>query len=282
LKNYINIIIILLSALAIGCKAPSIQTNKSPSKYGEIDIISIEKNKTERVVLFVTDDDTVSLENQVGFFVPLLGKKTSLFAFPKYHYTNIVEKDNADNPSFRLELLVVAYQNLLANGKIKETQEVIVLGLGEGSLIAPHFSRLVNASRLLLINPMYHSYKENMTIAYTEKTKNAADLKRYLGFAYPNEWLEFFEDVEKGKKPDKSAGTRTYRYFNSYWNYYPGKYIGTQTSTELILFKDYYLSSEYDKNHMSNLKQPNISSKEIEGYMFSKFSESELKKLDLF
>ena len=282
MRTFINTTIILTFSILTACKAPSIVKSKAPCNYGEVDIFSIEKSKSDRVILFVPDDDTVSIDKQVSYLLPLLGKKTSLFAFPKYHYQNIVEKDNADNPEFRIELLVTAYQNLVATGRIKESQAITVLGLGEGCLIAPHFSRLVNASNLFLINPLYHSYKENMTIAYTEKTKNSNDLKTYLGFAYPNEWLEFFEDVEQGKKPDKSAGNRTYRYYSSYWEYSPGKFIGTQTPTELLLFKDYYLSSEYDKNFMLSLKQPNISAKQIEGYMFSKFSESELKKLDWF
>lgn len=265
-----------------GCKAPMIETTAANSKYGLVDIFCIEKNKAEKVVLFIPDDDTISIEHQVSFFLPLLEKKTSFYTFPKYHYTNPIEKDNADNPSFRLELLVAAYQNLVSKGRIIESQEVIVLGLGEGSLIAPQFARLVNASKLYLLNPLYHSYKENFTIAYTENTKNAADLKTHLGFAYLNQWLEFFEDVEKGIHPDNSAGQRTYRYYNSYWHYYPGNFIGTQLPTEIVIFKNFYLSSEYDKNFMLNLKQPNISTKQIEGYMFSKFSNSEIKKLHWF
>lgn len=282
MKNSLRIISVCAFSLLIGCKAPTIETATSPSKYGDINILSIEKSKTEKVILFVPDDDTVSIEEQVSFFLPLLEKQTSLYAFPKYHHTNLIEKDNADNPLFRLELLVAAYQSLVAKGKINESQEVVVLGLGEGSLIAPQFTRLINASKLYLLNPLYHSYRENFTIAYTEKTKNAADLKRYLGFAYPNQWLEFFEYVEKGTHPDHSAGRRTYRYYNSYWDYYPGNFIGTQLTTEIVIFKDFYLSSEYDKNFMLNLKQPNISTKQIEGYMFSKFSGSEIKKLNWF
>ncbi len=282
MKTYVNILTLFLIFLIISCKSPSIIINTAPSKYGDIEILAVTKKKTEKVILFVPDDDTVSIEKQVQFLLPMLGKNTSLYTFPKYHYQNSIEKDNADNPFFRLELLVAAYQNLVANETIDKTQTLVVLGLGEGSLIAPHFSRLVNASSLLLINPMYHSYKENFTIAYTEKTGNSEGLKSYLGFAYHNEWLEFFEDVEHGVKPDKSAGSRTYRYFNSYWNYYPGNFIGSKVPTKLVIFKDYYLSSEYDKQFMTTIKQPNIVAKQIEGCMFSNFSESELKKLNWF
>lgn len=280
MKNYIKILLLSFVAFFISCKAPSIEIAKVPSKFGDIDVLAVEKKKTEKIILFVPDDDTVSVEKQVAFLLPILGKKTSLYAFPKYHYTNVVEKDNADNPTFRLELLVVAYQNLIATGKIIENQEITVLGLGEGSLIAPHFSRVVNASELILINPLYHSYKENITIGYTETTENSKNLKRYFGFGYQNQWLDFFKEVELGNSPDKSAGNRTYRYFHSYWNYYPGNFIGSITPTKFLIFKDFFLSSEYDKNFMLNMKKPNITAKQIEGYMFSKFSESEMNKLD--
>ena len=280
MKTYINLILSIATSFVVGCKTPSIEIAQAPCKYGDIDIFSIEKNKTHKVILFIPDDDSVSIEKQVTFFLPLLGKNTSLYTFPKYKYENVIDKDNADNPEFRLELLVASYQNLVATEKIKETQELVVVGLGEGSLIAPHFSRLINASKLLLINPLYHSYKENISIAYTEKNQNATDLKANFGFTYANEWLEFFDGVEKKNNPDKSAGQRTYRYYSSYWNYYPGQFIGTQIPTQIILFKSFFLSSEFDKNYMLNIKQPNITSTLLEGYMFSKFSESELKKLD--
>ena len=81
--------------------------------------------------------------------------------------------------------------------------EVVVVGLGEGSLIAPHFSRIINANKLVLINPLYNSYKENLTLAFTENTKNSNSLKQYFGFAYQNDWLDFFKNVNANKYPDK-------------------------------------------------------------------------------
>ena len=134
LKTLFNFLLLASIATFTSCKTPRVEVLTAPTKYDEISIFSIEKNMAQKVVLFVPDDDTVSIEQQINFLLPLLDKKTSLFAFPKYKYTNIIEKDNADNPSFRLELLVAAYQELIDGEKILETQEVIVLGLGEGAI----------------------------------------------------------------------------------------------------------------------------------------------------
>lgn len=264
------------------CKSPSVGSSTIPVKYGTIDVFSISKKKAKTTVLFIPDDDTISVQKQVEFLLPLLDKQTELYAFPKYNYQNVSEKNNADQPNFRLELLVEAYQNLTDKGLISEDKDIYVLGLGEGTLIAPHFARITNADRLFLINPLYHSYKQNFSMAYTEKTKNARALKSYMGLASEDEWLSFFYDIENKRSPDKSAGQRNYRYYFSYWEYEPGKFIGSELPTQILIFKQYYLSSENDKTFMKSIKKPNITTTFLEGFMFSKFSASEIKKLDWF
>ncbi len=276
-KKFVLIIAVVFMA---SCKTTEIEVLKTPSKYGEIDVIAVETSHPTKVILLVPDDDTLSVREQVRFFKPLLDKETSLYAFPKYAYNNPILKDNADNPTLRLELLVKAYQNLVAQNKIDSSVQLVVLGVGEGNLIAPHFSKLVHANELILINPYFHSLKENMTLAFTEPTKNSAQLKQVLGFARDQKWLQFLTDVTEHKSPDKSAGSRTYRYYINYWEYYPGDfYYRSSTPVKLLIFKDYIYSSQLDKDYLMGLKNPNITSKVLEGSFYSKFSYTELKKL---
>ena len=58
MKTYINLILSIATSFLVGCKTPSIEIAQAPCKYGDIDIFSIEKNKTHKVILFIPDDDS--------------------------------------------------------------------------------------------------------------------------------------------------------------------------------------------------------------------------------
>jgi len=272
-----------LMLLLVSCKSGLIETQNAPTKYGDIDVIALEKKKSAKVILFVPDDDTISINAQVEFFKPLLEKRTSLYAFPKYKYHDVIVKDNADNPTLRLELLIAAYQNLVEKGKIDSTTNVVVLGVGEGCLIAPHFSKLVHANELILINPYFHSLKENLTLTFTEPTENSKMLKAQMGFLSQSQWVSFIQDVSENKTPDRSAGPRTYRYYSNYWGYYPGKiYQYSKIPVKLLIFKSFLYSSQFEKEFLMQIKNPNFSAKTLEGSFYSRFSYTELKKLAWF
>ncbi|MCT4622225.1 MAG: hypothetical protein N4A46_01285, partial [Schleiferiaceae bacterium] len=247
-SNFLSIPILFL---LVSCSGTTAYVQNVETKYGEISILAQESKKAETVILFVPEDDTMSIARQVELLSPLLSKKTSLYAFPKFMYKQPVIKDNADNPKLRLELLVTAYQQIIEDQKFDSSATIKVLGLSEGALISPHFARLIRADELLLINPLYHSYKENLTVAFTEPTANSKKLISTLGFYRTEDWQYFLRDVETKTNPDKSAGSRTYRYYSSYWNYYPGEYYGhEQILTKMIIFKDYVFSSDSEKEFL--------------------------------
>ena len=164
----------------VSCSSPKMVTSTFQSQFGDLDILSIEHKKNNGVVLLVMDDDTVSPSEQLYSIDKIYNGRKSIYALPKMNYKNVLRKNNTDSPKLRLDNLVDAYLFLVSNNVISNETSVTVLGIGEGSILAPHFSLNIHANNLVLINPFYISMGQNFGLSMTEKSKSTTKIQEEL------------------------------------------------------------------------------------------------------
>ena len=273
-----NWIFIGLSSLIVSCSSGrKIQTDSTSTSIGKNDVFSRLHPKASQSIFVLLDDDTLTLQEQMKYVAEIMPSKTNLHFFPKFAYQNIVEQNGYDSPELRKSQFMEQYFALRKTGVIDSSLDVSVLGIGEGSIVAPQLAMNLRAQEMILINPQVFAMGYEFTSIYTEQDQAFAFFSQYEGLKTQQDWINFFEWAEKGLHNDFSPTIKPVRYYHLYWTYEPLPYIKRFTGEKKVIqFSTYKKNSK--RNHQE-IKKMRANYTLISGTMFTSDVKKELQSV---
>lgn len=247
---------IMLIALT-SCKLKYTVENELYTAYfddkANVTSITPKKHKDNLTAFFVTEVNRPNPDSLSEIFLPIFKKGYKIIVINKPgegdDYYRTLSLDNKTDRENQLANYMSAY---ISKHNIDSTQ-LMIIGSGLDGNIVPSLASNFRIPRVILINPMYESLETNLAfISQIENTKEQI-LDTVLNLQGKG-LISFMQKVSNPENFDDVIGNHHIKYWRSYMQFSPGRYLDIlEGDITIIQFTDYPYTSTFDKNKIKQL-----------------------------